>query len=169
MSTPVSGSQSSCHPEPDREKHKCSYMYIEFHLLYNDPALWFIKFCFLRWKSWWGRQAMFKIPGWRSLERVLCSLPCVVCSPGNVFMTDSREFRWRAARETCQGTPQFSCIHYLFLCSVMFSTGNLLKIYIFASNAVILYKCLKMSRSDGKWRWVKKEKLFCGCLLIAHL
>ena len=56
--------------------------------LYNDPALWFIKFCFLRWKSWWGRQAMFKIPGWRSLERVLCSLPWVA---GNIFMTDSRE------------------------------------------------------------------------------
>ena len=63
--------------EPDREKHECSYMYIEFHLLYNDAALWFIKFCFLRWKSWWGRQAMFKIPGWRSLERVSFSLHCV--------------------------------------------------------------------------------------------
>ena len=95
-----------------------------------------------------------------------------VVKPGIIFMTyktpESSEMDcWG---ETCQGTPQFSCIHYLFLCPVMFSPGNLLKIYIFASNAVILSKCFKMSRSDGKWRWVKKENLFlrifANCPLI---
>ena len=93
--------------------------------------------------------------------------------PGDIFMMykNPESSEMDSWGETCQGTPQFSCIHYLFLCPVMFSPGNLLKIYIFASNAVILSKCFKMSRSDGKCRCVKKKeklflRIFANCPLI---
>ena len=102
------------------------------------------------------------------------SLSYLSCEAGNYIhdVQDSRELRdGLLGRNLSRNSPILMYPLFISMSRHVLS-GEFIenKIYIFASNAVILSKCFKMSRSDGKWRWVKKENLFlrifANCPLI---